>query len=97
MTPLLSLNRDIKEQTATAPLSLPIFSLLVPNRNDLSSELVMDFIHLYALSYIVHINDKILLSFDQFHLINCLAVSKSWRHAVVLNKNCAKNKKNTEN
>ena len=53
----------------------------------------MDFIHLYALSYIVHINDKILLSFDQFHLINCLAVSKSWRHAVVLNKNCVKNKK----
>ena len=93
MTPPSSLDKDSQELTTTASLSPPpIFSLLIPTKDAPKTESV-DVISLLYPSY-CHISDQILTSLNPVDLTNCLAVCKSWRQAVISNKNCVQKIKN---
>ena len=93
LTPPSSLDKDSQELTTMAPLSPPpIFSLLTPTKDAITTEAV-DFISKLYPSF-RHISDQILSSLDPVDLTNCLAVCKSWRQAVISNKSCVKKIKN---
>ena len=93
LTPPSSLDKDSQELTTTAPLSPPpIFSLLTPTKDAPTTEAV-DFISLLYPSFFL-ISDQILSSLNPVDLINCLAVCKSWRQAVISNKSCVQKIKN---
>ena len=93
MTPPSSLDKDSQELTTTAHLSPPpMFSLLIPTKDAPKTESV-DVMSLLYPSF-CHISDQILSSLNPVDLTNCLAVCKSWRQAVISNKNCAHKIKN---
>ena len=85
MTPPLSLERNSQEENVTfgSEAQFPSFSLFTPAKN--ANENGIDFIvRLYG--SFRHITDNILTKLRTSDLCSCLAVSKSWRCAVLSNR-----------